>query len=99
MKAEKEAHEIVAKARQYRQQRLKQAKIDASTEINEYKIEKERDLEEYEASSAGGIESLERDEELRVRAQLEEIKTQACKKENEVVEFLVEAVIKTDIIA
>ncbi|KAF9054371.1 H+-ATPase G subunit-domain-containing protein [Panaeolus papilionaceus] len=53
LEAEKEAAKIVQQARQYRIQRLKDARAEASKEIEEYKRSKEHEFSAFEASHAG----------------------------------------------
>ncbi|KAF9245241.1 H+-ATPase G subunit-domain-containing protein [Melanogaster broomeanus] len=53
LEAEKEAAKIVQQARQYRVQRLKDARSEASKEIEEYRREKEAEFKAFEASHAG----------------------------------------------
>ncbi|TFK26174.1 V-type ATPase [Coprinopsis marcescibilis] len=53
LEAEKEASKIVQQARQYRVQKLKDARTDASREIDEYKKTKEREFKAFESSHAG----------------------------------------------
>ncbi|SCW02702.1 LAFE_0F12398g1_1 [Lachancea fermentati] len=94
LKAEKEAHEIVSKARHYRQEKLKQAKTDAANEINAYKLQKEQELKDFEAKNAGGVSGLEKDAEAKVQTELKEIQKTAAKKEKDVVKLLIDAVTK-----
>ncbi|GAV56160.1 hypothetical protein ZYGR_0BA00660 [Zygosaccharomyces rouxii] len=93
LKAEKEAHEIVSQARKYRQDKLKQAKNDAASEIEAYKKQKDQELHEYESKNAGSVGELEKDAESHVQGELEEIKQTGSKKQNEVAKLLVDAVI------
>ncbi|EAU90247.1 hypothetical protein CC1G_11571 [Coprinopsis cinerea okayama7 len=53
LEAEKEAAKIVQQARQYRVQRLKDARAEASREIEEYKKAKEAEFRAFESSHAG----------------------------------------------
>ncbi|AMD19203.1 HBR302Wp [Eremothecium sinecaudum] len=92
LKAEKEAHEIVAKARQYRQEKLKQAKLDALEEINAYKLQKEKELKDFEAANAGGVDDLERTAEKQVQSELQEDRKVARQKKDAVINLLIEAV-------
>lgn len=85
---------MVSKARQHRQEKLKQAKSDASAEITQYKAKKEQELKDFEASNAGGVEELEKNAEKSVQGELDEIKKIAAKKEKDVVKLLIEAVTK-----
>nr|5BW9_J Chain J, V-type proton ATPase subunit G [Saccharomyces cerevisiae S288C]5BW9_L Chain L, V-type proton ATPase subunit G [Saccharomyces cerevisiae S288C]5BW9_N Chain N, V-type proton ATPase subunit G [Saccharomyces cerevisiae S288C]5BW9_j Chain j, V-type proton ATPase subunit G [Saccharomyces cerevisiae S288C]5BW9_l Chain l, V-type proton ATPase subunit G [Saccharomyces cerevisiae S288C]5BW9_n Chain n, V-type proton ATPase subunit G [Saccharomyces cerevisiae S288C]5D80_J Chain J, V-type prot len=94
LQAEKEAHEIVSKARKYRQDKLKQAKTDAAKEIDSYKIQKDKELKEFEQKNAGGVGELEKKAEAGVQGELAEIKKIAEKKKDDVVKILIETVIK-----
>lgn len=93
MKAEKEAHEIVSQARKYRQDKLKQAKTDAASEIEAYKKQKDQELQEFESKNAGGVGELEKNAETQVQGQLDTIKQEGSKKQNEVAKILVDAVV------
>ncbi|KAG6821196.1 hypothetical protein H0H93_004016 [Arthromyces matolae] len=53
LEAEKEAAKIVQQARQYRVQRLKDARSEASREIDAYKQTKEAEFKAFESSHAG----------------------------------------------
>ncbi|KAG5353817.1 hypothetical protein E4T56_gene12578 [Termitomyces sp. T112] len=53
LEAEKEAAKIVQQARQYRVQRLKDARSEASKEIEAYKQAKEAEFRAFESSHAG----------------------------------------------
>lgn len=94
LKAEKEAHEIVSKARKYRQEKLKQAKSDAAKEIEAYKVQKDKDLKEIESKNEGGVGKLEEDAASTVEGDLKEIEQVVAKKQQDIVKLLVEAVIK-----
>lgn len=93
MKAEKEAHEIVSQARKYRQDKLKQAKNDAASEIEAYKKQKDEELHEFESKNAGSVGELEKEAESQVQGELVEIKETGSKKKSEVSKLLVNAVI------
>ncbi|AET38681.1 H(+)-transporting V1 sector ATPase subunit G Ecym_3182 [Eremothecium cymbalariae DBVPG len=94
LKAEKEAHEIVAKARRYRQEKLKQAKLDASKEINEYKAQMDQELRDHEAANVGWAENLEKEAERKVQTELEQIKRLSSQKKDAIVSTLITAVTK-----
>ncbi|SCV05575.1 LANO_0H10506g1_1 [Lachancea nothofagi CBS 11611] len=91
LKAEKEAHEIVSQARQYRSEKLKQAKSDAAKEINAYKQKKEQELKDFEAKNAGGVGGLEKEAEDQVQSELKELKEIGKKKKSAVVKLLIDA--------
>jgi V-type H+-transporting ATPase subunit G len=72
LEAEKEAAKIVQQARQYRVQRLKDARSEASKEIDEYRHAKELEFNAFEASHAGNTTSaqaaVDRETELKLQA-------------------------------
>lgn len=82
----------MSKARQYRQEKLKQAKSDAANDINAYRQKKEQELKDFEAKNAGGVDGLEKEAEKKVQAELKEIQEIGKKKEKDVVKLLVDAV-------
>eukprot|EP00842_Homolaphlyctis_polyrhiza_P001468 jgi/Hompol1/2321/HPOL_005947-RA len=53
LEAEKEASKIVAKSRQYRVQRLKDARTEASKDIDALKAQKTQEFQEFEKQFAG----------------------------------------------
>ncbi|KAK0488763.1 H+-ATPase G subunit-domain-containing protein [Armillaria novae-zelandiae] len=59
LEAEKEAAKIVQQARQYRVQKLKDARSEASKEIEAYKKAKEEEFKAFEASHAGTTSSAQ----------------------------------------
>ncbi|ODQ68251.1 V-type ATPase [Nadsonia fulvescens var. elongata DSM 6958] len=92
LEAERKAHEIVQTARAFRTNRLRAAKADASKDIEEYKAEKEQEFRKYEASHSGSNDQAEKDAELAVQSQLDEIKQQASSTKASVVDKLIQAV-------
>lgn len=57
LEAEKDAQQIVEKARQYRTQRLKDARSEAQKEIDKYKSKKESEYKDFEAKVANAFTS------------------------------------------
>ncbi|KAL8280899.1 hypothetical protein RQP46_006578 [Phenoliferia psychrophenolica] len=53
LEAEKEASKIVAKAREYRNQRIKDARGEATKEIEELKAKKDAEFAEFERTHSG----------------------------------------------
>lgn len=94
LKAEKEAAELINEARKYRTERLKSAKVDAQSEIDEYKKLKEAELLKYEQEHAGLNESIEKDADAQVESELVTIKKNYESKQKEVITLLVDAVTK-----
>ncbi|KAG6866573.1 hypothetical protein C0991_002058 [Blastosporella zonata] len=72
LEAEKEAAKIVQQARQYRVQRLKDARSEASKEIEAYKQSKEAEFKAFESSHAGTTSeaqaAVDRDTEVKLQA-------------------------------
>ncbi|KAL0576455.1 hypothetical protein V5O48_005530 [Marasmius crinis-equi] len=72
LEAENEAAKIVQQARQYRVQKLKDARTEASKEIEEYKKTKETEFKEFEASRAGTTSNaqaaIDKDTEVKIDA-------------------------------
>lgn len=94
LKTEKDAAEIVNEARKYRTSRLKSAKADAQTEIDEYKAQKENELKKFESDHAGMNESIEKESDKQVEEQLTEIKKKFSEKKSAVIQLLVDAATK-----
>ncbi|GMM30290.1 H(+)-transporting V1 sector ATPase subunit G [Martiniozyma asiatica (nom. inval.)] len=92
LKTEKEAQEIVSKARQYRAQKLKAAKVDAQAEIEAYKAKKAQELAAFEGEFEGANKKLEVDAENQVVGELEQVKKTAASKKADVVKLLVTSV-------
>ncbi|GMM46768.1 H(+)-transporting V1 sector ATPase subunit G [Pichia kluyveri] len=92
LKTEKDAQEIVAKARQYRASKLKAAKADAQAEIEAYKAKKAAELKKFEDEFAGSNEQLEITAETEVKTELSKIKKTAQDKKADVVKLLVNAI-------
>ncbi|KAH7914853.1 V-type ATPase [Hygrophoropsis aurantiaca] len=59
LEAEKEAAKIVQQARQYRVQRLKDARSEATKEIDEYRKSKDTEFKAFESSHAGTTSSAQ----------------------------------------
>ncbi|KIK99798.1 hypothetical protein PAXRUDRAFT_822332 [Paxillus rubicundulus Ve08.2h10] len=72
LEAEKEAAKIVQQARQYRVQRLKDARSEASKEIEEYRRAKETEFMAFAASHDGNIfnaqAAVDRETDLKLQA-------------------------------
>ncbi|ABN67631.1 vacuolar ATPase V1 domain subunit G [Scheffersomyces stipitis CBS 6054] len=94
LKTEKEAATIVNEARKYRTNRLKLAKADAQTEIDEYKIQKESELKKYEQEHAGLNDLIDKEADVQVQSELASIKAKYAEKKTSVVKLLVDATIK-----
>lgn len=93
LKTEKDAAEIVNEARKYRTSRLKSAKADAQSEIDEYKNQKEAELKAYEKEHEGLNEQVNKEADEQVEAELKSIKAKYAEKKSSVVKLLVDATI------
>ncbi|KAH9846039.1 H+-ATPase G subunit-domain-containing protein [Lenzites betulinus] len=87
LEAEKEAAKVVQQARQYRVQRLKDARSEAAKEIEAYKKTKEAEFKAFEASHVGTIQSAQVNvdketagKQVEIRAQYDEHKDKVVKK-------------------
>ncbi|THV04940.1 V-type ATPase [Dendrothele bispora CBS 962.96] len=72
LEAEKEAAKIVQQSRQYRIQKLKDARSEATKEIEEYKKSKEAEFKAFEASHAGTTSeaqaAVDKDTEVKLKS-------------------------------
>ncbi|KAK9248340.1 H+-ATPase G subunit-domain-containing protein [Lipomyces tetrasporus] len=92
LEAEKEAQAIVAKARAYRTQKLKDARIEASKEIEAYKSAKEAEFKKFESEHSSSNTKAEEEANVSVQSDLIAIKEAAAKAKDAVVVQLLEAV-------
>ncbi|KAJ3505779.1 hypothetical protein NLJ89_g7235 [Agrocybe chaxingu] len=96
LEAEKEAAKIVQQARQYRVQKLKDARAEASKEIEEYKRAKEQEFRAFEDSNilhlqhAGNTSTTQAALDKETDAKLREIDAVYQKKRDHVVKTLLE---------
>ncbi|KAK9378201.1 H+-ATPase G subunit-domain-containing protein [Kockiozyma suomiensis] len=94
LEAEKEAQAIVAKARAYRTQKLKDARSEASKEISAYKASKETEFKEFEGQHSSSNSKAEEEANAGVQQELIDIKALAAKAKDSVIVELIEAVTK-----
>ncbi|KAF8159677.1 H+-ATPase G subunit-domain-containing protein [Crassisporium funariophilum] len=90
LEAEKEASKIVQQARQYRVQKLKDARAEATKEIEEYKKSKEQEFKAFEASHAGTTSTTQAALDKDTDAKLKEIDAVYAKKQDDVVNTLLQ---------
>jgi len=88
LEAEKEAAKIVQQARQYRVQKLKDARAEASKEIEEYKKSKDEEFQAFEASHAGTTSTTQAALDKDTGVKLQEIDEIFTQKKNDVVNTL-----------
>ncbi|ESK96438.1 vacuolar atp synthase subunit [Moniliophthora roreri MCA 2997] len=93
LEAEKEAAKIVQQARQYRVQRLKDARAEASKEIEEYKKAKEDEFKSFEASRAGTTSNAQAAIDKETEIKLNSITESYNKNKDAVVKKLLDRVV------
>ncbi|GAA5867659.1 hypothetical protein JCM5296_005170 [Sporobolomyces johnsonii] len=91
--AEKEAAQIVAKAREYRTQRLKDARGEASKEIEQLRATKDREFTEFEAQHSNDSSTSQEEVNKSTAAQLETIQASFDQHRDDVVKQLLERVV------
>ncbi|KAF8661359.1 hypothetical protein AX16_001454 [Volvariella volvacea WC 439] len=93
LEAEKEAQKIVDQARQYRVQKLKDARAQATKEIEEYKQTKEEEFRAFEASHQGTTSSAQSAIDAETDGKLANITAQYDKNRDAVVKKLLDRVV------
>ena len=93
LKTEKDAADIVNEARSYRTTRLKSAKVDAQSEIDEYKKQKEQELAAFEKQHAGLNDSINSEADVQVEKELKKIKAKYEQKKSAVSKLLIDATV------
>ncbi|MCJ1445050.1 MAG: hypothetical protein MMC23_005555 [Stictis urceolatum] len=92
--AEREAQKIVQKAREYRTKRVKDARSEAQSEIDEYKESKEDEFKKFESEHTSGNKKAEEDANNDAETKLKEIKSVGSKNGDKVVEDLLKIVME-----
>ncbi|OQE26887.1 hypothetical protein PENFLA_c006G04451 [Penicillium flavigenum] len=87
--AEREAQKIVQKAREYRTQRIRDAKSEAQKEIEEYKNQKEEEYKKFEGEHSSGYKVSEAEADKEAEVKLQEIKDAGKKQGDKVVADLI----------
>ncbi|KAF9499582.1 V-type ATPase, partial [Pleurotus eryngii] len=93
LEAEKEAAKIVQQARQYRVQKLKDARTEASKEIDEYKKVKEKEFKAVESSHAGITSSAQSAVDKETEVKLQQITDSYNQNKDKVVKKLLDRVV------
>ena len=110
LEAEKDAQNIVEKARQYRTQRVKDARSEAQKEIENYKATKEKAFKSFESDvgvpvyyiqaandqNSGANDKAEDDMKVEVNDRLEEIKKSVADGKSVIVKNVLAAIVKAD---
>ncbi|CAI2171966.1 5660_t:CDS:2, partial [Funneliformis geosporum] len=92
LEAEKEAAKIVQKARQYRVQRLKDARTDAARAIEELKEQKNSEFQNFEAEHVGSSDQSNVKVAAETDEKLVEVQKAFEKNKNSVIDKLLFAV-------
>ncbi|KAI5453692.1 hypothetical protein NCC49_005511 [Naganishia albida] len=95
LEAEKEAAKVVQKARQYRVQKLKDARSEAAKEIEAYKVQKQKDYEAYEAEHKSQTSTNQHSIDESTNKQLAEIKADVEKNRSNVIDKILKRVTQT----
>ncbi|OLL24894.1 V-type proton ATPase subunit G [Neolecta irregularis DAH-3] len=101
LEAEKEAQKIVHKAREYRTQRLKDARSEAAKEIEAYKKQKDLEFQNHQkqvrhAQYEGKKEQLEAEAQTEIKQKLDEIRRNGIEGRAKVVDELLKAVVTAE---
>ncbi|THH18048.1 hypothetical protein EW146_g2860 [Bondarzewia mesenterica] len=93
LEAEKEAAKVVQAARQYRVQRLKDARTEATKEIEDYKKLKEQEFKAFEDSHAGSTQSAQSAVDKETEVKLQKITDAYQTHQDQVVKKLLDRVV------
>jgi len=93
LEAEKEAAKIVQQARQYRVQKLKDARAEASKEIEAYKKSKDEEFKTFESSHAGTTSTAQTAIDKETEVNLKDITTSFEANKDNVVKKLLDRVV------
>lgn len=85
LEAEKDAAQIVERARAYRTQRIKDAHAEAATEIDALRRQRETELHEFESRFAGAESAMQREIDADMRTQLDATERAFATKHDELV--------------
>ncbi|EPZ36009.1 V-type ATPase [Rozella allomycis CSF55] len=90
--AEKEASKIVQKSRQYRVQKLKDAKTEAQKEIEALKAQKEQEFNSFESNYVGSTDEAVLAVENQIQQKLQEIRLQFDQNREKVIQKMLQVV-------
>ncbi|GAN01190.1 v-type ATPase [Mucor ambiguus] len=90
--AEREASKIVQKAKQYRVQRLKDARSEAAKEIEELKAQKNTEYQDFVAQHSGQSDQSLGKVDQETEAKIEEIRAAASNKKQDAVDKMIKAI-------
>lgn len=96
LEAEKEASEIIARARKQKTQRLKEAKDEAEKEIQEFRAKKEEEFQAYLATNSGNTDEATKKLQLETDQKLKDVQQAYLLNKEAVIKKLLEAVAAID---
>ncbi|WFD35495.1 triacylglycerol lipase [Malassezia cuniculi] len=96
LEAEKDAAQIIEKARAYRTQRVKDAQSEANVEIEALKKSRAEELEAFESKFAGTESAIQKEIDNDTQAKLAETERAFAEKHDALVKRLVERVSDVD---
>ncbi|KAI9267874.1 G subunit of V-type ATPase [Sporodiniella umbellata] len=95
--AEREASKIVQKAKQYRVQRAKDARLEASKEIENIKAQKNTEYQNFVAQNSGkSDESLGKVDED-TEKKIQEIRAAAAEKKQDALEIMLKSIMNVEV--
>ncbi|BEJ18129.1 hypothetical protein CspHIS471_0704060 [Cutaneotrichosporon sp. HIS471] len=96
LEAEKEASKVVTKARQYRVQKLKDARTEAAKEIAEYKAQKEADFKKFESEHTSHKSTSQSTIDESTKKQLAEVESSMQKNRGDALTKIVDRVLTVE---
>ncbi|KAI9225303.1 MAG: H+-ATPase G subunit-domain-containing protein [Piptocephalis tieghemiana] len=96
LEAEKEASKIVAKARQYRVQRLKDARTEASKEIEELKARRASEFQHMEQGDSGSADAFVKDLQKDTQEKIDAVRQAYDANNEKVISFLLNKIIDVE---
>ncbi|EGF83982.1 hypothetical protein BATDEDRAFT_84701 [Batrachochytrium dendrobatidis JAM81] len=96
LEAEKEASKIVAKSRQYRVQRLKDARLEASKEIEALKCQQSIQFQKFEQQFSGDSDDSVIKAQQQTEESLVEINAAVLKNKGAVIDKLLSTIVKCE---
>jgi len=96
LEAEKEAQKIVQKARDYRTARVKEARSEASKDIDDYKSKREAEFTSYQDQFSGSSTNAQGETNNATDEQIESLKSSTSANKDKVVATLLEKVVEVN---
>ncbi|KXN73141.1 V-type ATPase [Conidiobolus coronatus NRRL 28638] len=93
LQSEEDASKIVAKARQYRTQRLKDARSEAAKEIEDLRKKKQSEYEAYEKQNVGTSDEVSKAIQKDTQDKVAEIEQCFNSNKDQVVQSLIDAIL------